>query len=189
MIKAYVLTEPLRKGFRLYPIPEDQLGHAANDIQEEILKSAHFTTVEYISYYDIIDSKDDSIDIISLLHFYIVTNEKGEPVDIEKWKIDITNVYPYFFHLTPELVQSLIRKNTKYIFNMNGYQHITPEDKQNRQKLIVMNDWVIQGGLIGKSGFLDLYDTLFKCVFFDENNQEIDISILRNLYEIKFHSE
>ncbi|MNW11818.1 hypothetical protein D3C71_2093550 [compost metagenome] len=62
-----------------------------------------------------------------------------------------------------------------------GIEHITEEDKQNQKRYTILNKNLTHG-VSSRSGFLDISDTLFDCVFFDNEGKEVDIQPLRDLF-------
>lgn len=107
----------------------------------------------------------------------IIADVNGQIFDREGLRKDLEALFPNLFKITPDRITERIQKGYTYLFSPNGVEDFKEVDVAKKHKHTV--EVIDMGGVASKGGFLDLQDTLTKCLFFDEEGKLVDISDLK----------
>lgn len=115
--------------------------------------------------------------LLDIIFHSIVVDTNGEIFNREGLKAELQALHPNLFKITPDRIAERIQKGYKYLFSPSGVDAFKEVDVAKKHKHTV--EAIDMGGVVSKGGFLDLHDTLTKCLFFNEEGKRVDISDLK----------
>ena len=157
---------------------EDMVQNLTNEKIEEIIRRNTIYRIKEVGeHYLIYDKYYVDLDMI-IYHTIFIKDNK--PVDISLLRKEFKERYPNHDKFNSRIINEYIKKGYKYIFNPHLSEEIELKNIDKEEMFAVSH--IDIGGVCSNGGFLDIEDTLFKCIFFDMDGNKIDISHLQNLY-------
>ena len=173
------ISKYINKDMKICFYTEDMIQNLTEDKIKEIINKEEVYQIEEIGSHFII--YDDFYVDLDLIIYHTIFMKNNEVIDMSALRKEFEELYPNHNKFNIKVINEFIKKGYQYIFYPYPIQEINLENIDKNKMFTVTH--IDIDGICSEGGFLDMEDTLFKCIFFDFEGNKVDLTPLQNLYK------